>query len=92
MEEDRLETNLGPLVEEDLQPDLKPSPRQPRRRFVGRKAAEQLGYSANEESLKTSSVESMNDSNKGTFYANIPQQYRSRDARREHLIWFLPVF
>jgi 2-(3-amino-3-carboxypropyl)histidine synthase len=41
MEEDREQTNLGPEV--PLKPDEEPLPaqRQPKKRFIGRKAAEQ---------------------------------------------------
>jgi 2-(3-amino-3-carboxypropyl)histidine synthase len=42
MEEDRLETNLGPTAENDIVPEVKPETKQPRRRFVGRRTAQQL--------------------------------------------------
>ena len=42
MEEDRLETNLGPTADNDIVPEVQLEPRQPRRRFVGRRTAEQL--------------------------------------------------
>jgi hypothetical protein len=40
MEEDRLATNLGPEDAEILQTEATSAPRQPKRRFVGRRAAE----------------------------------------------------
>jgi 2-(3-amino-3-carboxypropyl)histidine synthase len=47
MEEDRNETNLGPTADQDIVPELTQAPKEPRRRFVGRKTAakaqEELG-------------------------------------------------
>lgn len=40
MEDDRAATNLGPGVDEDISEEPATVPKQPRRRFVGRKAAE----------------------------------------------------
>lgn len=41
MEEDRLATNLGPDQADDLEADVVAAlPQQPKRRFVGRRAAE----------------------------------------------------
>ncbi|EOD45924.1 Diphthamide biosynthesis protein 1 [Neofusicoccum parvum] len=40
MEEDRAATNLGPTVEEDLNGEYNVAPKQPKKRFVGRRAAE----------------------------------------------------
>ncbi|KAF2262332.1 diphthamide biosynthesis protein 1 [Lojkania enalia] len=40
MEEDRAATNLGPLIEDALSEEPVASPKQPKRRFVGRKTAE----------------------------------------------------
>ncbi|KAL1635621.1 Diphthamide biosynthesis protein 1 [Neofusicoccum ribis] len=40
MEEDRAATNLGPTVEEDLNGEYSVAPKQPKKRFVGRRAAE----------------------------------------------------
>lgn len=40
MEEDRLATNLGPTADEDVVPEPEASPRRPKRRFVGRRAAD----------------------------------------------------
>lgn len=45
MEEDRAATNLGPEVDKDISEKPTAAPKQPRRRFVGRKTAE----SANEQ-------------------------------------------
>ena len=42
MESDRLETNLGPTAEYDVIPEIQPETKQPRRRFVGRRTAQQL--------------------------------------------------
>jgi 2-(3-amino-3-carboxypropyl)histidine synthase len=42
MEADRLETNLGPTADQDLVPEPEASVKQPKRRFVGRKTADQL--------------------------------------------------
>lgn len=43
MEDDRAATNLGPEVEEGIQEEPVQVPKQPKRRFVGRKAAETKG-------------------------------------------------
>jgi 2-(3-amino-3-carboxypropyl)histidine synthase len=40
MEDDRAATNLGPEVDEDISEKPTAAPKQPRRRFVGRKGAE----------------------------------------------------
>jgi hypothetical protein len=40
MEEDRLATNLGPETSDSLDADTPAAPKQPKRRFVGRRAAE----------------------------------------------------
>jgi 2-(3-amino-3-carboxypropyl)histidine synthase len=40
MEEDRAATNLGPDVSESLEIEVTSAPKQPKRRFVGRRAAE----------------------------------------------------
>jgi 2-(3-amino-3-carboxypropyl)histidine synthase len=40
MEEDRIATNLGPDLPRSLETEVKPALRQPKRRFVGRRAAE----------------------------------------------------
>jgi 2-(3-amino-3-carboxypropyl)histidine synthase len=40
MEEDRLETNLGPTADNDIVPEAQPETKSPRRRFVGRRTAE----------------------------------------------------
>lgn len=40
MEEDRLATNLGPDCDEGIVEEPAPVPKQPKRRFVGRKTAE----------------------------------------------------
>jgi 2-(3-amino-3-carboxypropyl)histidine synthase len=42
MESDRIETNLGPTDDQDIEPEPKSVPKQPKRRFVGRKTADQL--------------------------------------------------
>jgi hypothetical protein len=40
MESDRLETNLGPALD-DIEPELKSEVQKPARRFVGRRTAQQ---------------------------------------------------
>jgi 2-(3-amino-3-carboxypropyl)histidine synthase len=56
MEEDRLETNLGPTAEDDLSPEISAALKQPKRRFVGRKTAEQqAGKAGPESSIEQSS-------------------------------------
>lgn len=40
MEEDRAATNLGPTPEEELNGEPSIAPKQPKKRFVGRRAAE----------------------------------------------------
>jgi hypothetical protein len=40
MEEDRAATNLGPLVDDALREDPVAPPKQPKRRFVGKRTAE----------------------------------------------------
>jgi 2-(3-amino-3-carboxypropyl)histidine synthase len=40
MEEDRLETNLGLTADQEIVPEPETITKQPKRRFVGRKAAE----------------------------------------------------
>jgi hypothetical protein len=47
MEEDRLATNLGPEVSEGLDADIPAAPKQPKRRFVGRRAAEAAATTTN---------------------------------------------
>jgi len=41
MEEDRAATNLGPDIEYDDPEKSAPEPKQPRKRFIGRRAAEE---------------------------------------------------
>jgi 2-(3-amino-3-carboxypropyl)histidine synthase len=43
MEDDRAATNLGPDVDEGVAEEPVVTPKQPRRRFVGRKVAEKGG-------------------------------------------------
>ena len=43
MEEDRTATNLGPEVDEEITEEPAAVPKQPKRRFVGRKTAEKSG-------------------------------------------------
>jgi hypothetical protein len=43
MEDDRAATNLGPEVDEGISEEPTVAPKQPRRRFVGRKTAEKAG-------------------------------------------------
>ena len=40
MEEDRAATNLGPTAEDEFNNEVPAAPKQPKRRFVGRKTAE----------------------------------------------------
>lgn len=40
MEDDRAATNLGPEVDQGMREEPLPVPKQPKRRFVGRKTAE----------------------------------------------------
>ncbi|ORY18682.1 putative diphthamide synthesis protein-domain-containing protein [Clohesyomyces aquaticus] len=42
MEEDRAATNLGPLPEDEINEEIVPISKQPKRRFVGRKTAEKV--------------------------------------------------
>jgi 2-(3-amino-3-carboxypropyl)histidine synthase len=46
MEDDRAATNLGPSVDEAMSEEPVAIPRQPKRRFVGRKTAEAASKSA----------------------------------------------
>lgn len=39
MEEDRAQADLGPPITADLDGDTAPEPRQPKKRFIGRRAA-----------------------------------------------------
>jgi 2-(3-amino-3-carboxypropyl)histidine synthase len=48
MEEDRLETNLGLLADQDLTPETEVVVKQPRRRFVGRRTEEQANKPDND--------------------------------------------
>jgi 2-(3-amino-3-carboxypropyl)histidine synthase len=41
MEEDRLATNLGPNLDDQLESEVPAAARQPKRRFIGRRAADQ---------------------------------------------------
>lgn len=43
MEEDRAATNLGPAVDEGIPEEPVAVPKQPKRRFVGRKTADKAG-------------------------------------------------
>jgi 2-(3-amino-3-carboxypropyl)histidine synthase len=43
MEDDRAATNLGPEVDEGIVEEPAAVPKQPRRRFVGRKTADKVG-------------------------------------------------
>ena len=40
MEEDRNEANLGPIAAQDTDTEPSPQPKQPKKRFVGRRAAD----------------------------------------------------
>lgn len=46
MEEDRLATNLGPTADQDVIPEPDPIPKKPKRRFVGRRAADAASQNA----------------------------------------------
>jgi hypothetical protein len=41
MEEDRLETNLGPSLDDQIESEVQIQAKQPKRRFIGRRAADQ---------------------------------------------------
>jgi 2-(3-amino-3-carboxypropyl)histidine synthase len=43
MEDDRAATNLGPELDEGIAEEPAAAPKQPRRRFVGRKTVEKAG-------------------------------------------------
>jgi 2-(3-amino-3-carboxypropyl)histidine synthase len=45
MEEDRIISNLGPDIEGEIEAEVSTPPKQPKRRFVGRRAAEQAAQS-----------------------------------------------
>jgi hypothetical protein len=45
MEEDREATNLGPSLDEQLESEVPVSAKQPKRRFIGRRAADQAAQS-----------------------------------------------
>lgn len=45
MEEDRLATNLGPTADQDVVPEPESLPKKPKRRFVGRRAADATAQS-----------------------------------------------
>jgi 2-(3-amino-3-carboxypropyl)histidine synthase len=42
MESDRIETNLGPMVDDTFVPEPQAQTKQPKRRFIGRRTAQQL--------------------------------------------------
>lgn len=46
MEDDRAATNLGPAADEAVPDELPAAPKQPRRRFVGRKTANEAPKAA----------------------------------------------
>lgn len=58
MEEDRAVADLGPDVASlDLNGDVEPTPKTPKRRFVGRKAADAKAAAASTEGNPTASIE-----------------------------------
>jgi 2-(3-amino-3-carboxypropyl)histidine synthase len=59
MEEDRLQTNLGPDIGADLESEVTATPKQPKRRFIGRRAAEKAiqSSSANESIEESGAVQ-----------------------------------
>jgi 2-(3-amino-3-carboxypropyl)histidine synthase len=61
MEADRLETNLGPTEDQNLEPEQVAVPKQPKRRFVGRKTADLLA----QENAKDGGIEESSSSLQG---------------------------
>jgi hypothetical protein len=97
MESDRIETNLGPILDQDLEPEQETVPKQPKRRFVGRKTADQYsqkvdkngGIEESSSSLqgtvclpKTSDVGLMKYSFSASPDSPCPKQHPTRDPQR----------
>jgi 2-(3-amino-3-carboxypropyl)histidine synthase len=57
MEDDRAATNLGPSAEDGMNEEPTVVPRQPKRRFVGRKAAEKVAGNPNENIEDSSAIQ-----------------------------------
>ena len=55
MEEDRIATNLGPDISPELDGEIDPAPKIPKKRFVGRKAA--LEAAASKEAPTNGNIE-----------------------------------
>lgn len=56
MEEDRIQANLGPITHQDTATETTPQPKQPRKRFVGRRTADR----AEKQSSSNSTIEDSN--------------------------------
>jgi 2-(3-amino-3-carboxypropyl)histidine synthase len=56
MEEERIETNLGPTANQDLAPEPETPIKTPKRRFVGRKKADELAASAASNDVESSTA------------------------------------
>jgi hypothetical protein len=97
MEEDRLATNLGPTADFDIIPEPQVVTKQPKRRFVGRKAAEELAQKASGESktdaeastsiegIQTLHLRQHSDSDSCSTKAadTCLEQYTPRDIKRQ---------
>ncbi|KAK7192442.1 Diphthamide biosynthesis protein 1 [Paraphaeosphaeria sporulosa] len=56
MEDDRAQTNLGPAAEDGVPEEVRAVPKQPRRRFVGRKSAAEAGSADPNANIEDSSA------------------------------------
>ncbi|KAF2417515.1 Diphthamide biosynthesis protein 1 [Tothia fuscella] len=76
MEEDRLKTNLGPDVGADLESEVTAAPKQPKRRFIGRRAAEaaQSRISTNESIEDSSAIQVAQPRRPARALNNIPPE------------------
>lgn len=61
MEQDRLDTNLGPILgQDDITPDIEPTAQKPRRRFVGRRTADAQAAAATQTNGVNGNIEDSN--------------------------------
>lgn len=72
MEDDRIATNLGPETNRDVESEVAAPAKQPRRRFVGRRATEQAAQSngANGSIEDSGAIQGVNRPSYQVFEAN----------------------
>lgn len=81
MEEDRVATDLGPSVSADLNGDAEAAEKKPKRRFIGRKAAEAKAAARAEQEGGNSSAGGIEDSGGAVQGAALPHSPTYTHAR-----------